>query len=179
MVLGVALDEPPGDLRAPRRRGEKQMSREQRHVLDARGQRRDLDERREARQEVVLQRGRVAVGRADEAKGRPAGRGLAESLVFAAAIEHPEEVRLLLDGELADLVEEQRASVGLAYEPGPLGHAGVGVVLRVAEELRVDERGRERRRVAGHERPRRGTRQRVDRARRELLARTARSHLLC
>ncbi len=72
-----------------------------------------------------------------------------------------------------DLVEKQRRAVGLADHAGSLGHARVRIAGDVAEQLGVDQPGRERRRVARDELVRAPRRLRVDRLRGELLARAA------
>ncbi len=68
------------------------------------------------------------------------------------ALEHAQELRLQLERELADLVEEERPARGeldeAALHPA---RAGEGA-RRVAEELALEQRGREARRVDGDER---------------------------
>ena len=103
----------------------------------------------------------IAIRRRDQPEVRAPRDALAEPLVLAVGVEHAQEVRLQLDRELADLVEEQAPAVGLADEAAPLRHAGVRVVLRVAEELGVDEPAtaasrRCARRTAGGRAPRDG-----------------------
>ena len=72
----------------------------------------------------------------------------AEPLLF----EHAEELRLQLDGNLADFVEEERPAVGqLPGSEAPLLGAGEGSAL-VTEHLALDERGGNGRAVDGDER---------------------------
>jgi hypothetical protein len=73
-------------------------------------------------------------------------------------------------GELAELVEEQRAAVGLADEAGALGGADVGEVPGVAEQLGVEEGLGEGGGVAGDERSGGAEGERVDGLGDELLA---------
>ena len=127
------------------------VTRDQEEVLRSVVEARDPQAVREAGQEVVLELGRVAVGcgeQADIGAPRPA---LAEPLVLAA-VHHAQEVGLQARRQLADLVEEQRAAVGLAEQARPLGRAGVRIVAEVAEQLGVDQRLGDRRGVAGDQR---------------------------
>ena len=55
--------------------------------------------------------------------------------------------------ELADLVEQERAAVGLAEQAGARAHRAGEGAARVAEELRLGELRRERGAVEAHERP--------------------------
>ena len=73
-------------------------------------------------------------------------------------------------GELADLVEEQRAAVGL-LEPALAPRRGAGErALLVAEQLRVDQLGGDRAAVDAAERPTAEGRMLVDGAGDDLLA---------
>ena len=70
-------------------------------------------------------------------------------------LEHAQQLRLQLQRQLADLVEEHRAAVGaLEHAGAPLGGAGERALL-VPEQLRLDQRRRHRRAVDHDERPRR------------------------
>src|SRR6185312_642700 len=82
-----------------------------------------------------------------------------------------QQLRLELEGHLADLVEEQRAPGGELEDPAPRpARAGEGARL-VPEELGLEEVRRETRAVDGDEgRPSAGAR-RVDHRRGDLLAR--------
>ncbi len=58
------------------------------------------------------------------------------------ALQHPQQLRLHLERQLADLVEEERAAVGdLEAAERALDGAGEGALL-VAEQLALDERRR-------------------------------------
>jgi hypothetical protein len=85
----------------------------------------------------------IAVGRGDDARPRHPGLRLADSLVFAV-FEHAQQLRLELERQFADLVEEQRALGGVLEVAGArCGRAGERA-LRVAEQRRLDERRRDR-----------------------------------
>ncbi len=57
-----------------------------------------------------------------------------------AGFEHAQELRLKADGQIADLVEEQRAAVGELERAGAVG-VGTGVgALHVAEQIAFDQR---------------------------------------
>src|SRR5581483_12074324 len=67
-------------------------------------------------------------------------------------LEHAEQLRLRLEGQLADLVEEERAAVGqLEAADAPRVGPREGALL-VPEQLALDERRRERGAVALDER---------------------------
>src|SRR5439155_15838139 len=76
--------------------------------------RNDQRENREAMVEVGAEASeadllaQVAIGRGDDARAARACRGLANALVLAI-LEHAQQLRLQLERELADLVEEKRA----------------------------------------------------------------------
>ena len=97
-------------------------------------------------------------------------RAVAADALELALLQHAQELRLQLERELADLVEEERAAVGELEAPvRRCSRAGEGALL-VAEELALDERRRERRAVDRDERPAAARARLVDRARDELLA---------
>ena len=121
----------------------------------------------------MLESGRVAVGRADQTKVRPTRRRFAQSLVLAAAVEHAKQMRLLLDGQIADFVEKQRSAVSLTDETRPFGLTSVRIVSRAPKELRIDKAGRQRGGVARYKGSRRVARQGVDGTRGELFSRPA------
>ncbi len=120
---------------------------EERDVLGPVAQRREAD-REDA--EAVVEVGPeaplahlaldVAVRGGDDPHVGPLRPRRAEPLELAA-LEDPQELRLDLEGELGDLVEEDRAPVG-DLEPAEraLQRAGEGPAL-VAEQLALDERG--------------------------------------
>ena len=88
-------------------------------------------------------------------------------------LERPEQLRLELERQRADLVEEERASVRQLEEPG-LGRdgAGKGAAL-VAEQLALEQVGRDRRAVDLDERAAaRASAAVVNGARKQLLAGT-------
>jgi hypothetical protein len=91
----------------------------------------------------------VAVGRGDDARPRHPGLRLADALVLAV-FQHAQQLRLELERQFADLVEEQRA-LGSVLEVAGLarrGRAGERA-LRVAEQRGFDERRRDRGAVQG------------------------------
>ena len=88
-----------------------------------------------------------------------------------ALLQHAEQRDLGLDGQVADLVEEDGAAVGqLEATEAPLRRPGERALL-VAEQLRRDELARNGRAIDADEGPRGARRSLVDRARDELLAR--------
>jgi hypothetical protein len=90
----------------------------------------------------------VAVGRGDDARPRHPGLRLADALVFAV-FQHAQQLRLELERQFADLVEEQRALGGVLEVAGArCGRAGERA-LRVAEQRGFDERRRDRGAVQG------------------------------
>ena len=82
------------------------------------------------------------VGRGDQPHVHP-DRPVAADALELSLLDHPQELRLQLQRQLADLVEEQRAAVGGLEPPLALGdRPGEGAPL-VAEELALDERRRQ------------------------------------
>jgi hypothetical protein len=111
----------------------------------------------------------VAVGRRDDPRARDPALGFAQALEFAV-LDHPQELRLHLEGQLADLVQEEAAILGV-LEVARLGGACAGKgALGVAEQRRLDQRRCERRAVQREERPRRPAREPMQAVRDELLA---------
>ena len=139
-------------------------------------QRRDLD-LDDAQPEVQIaaelagvgHRGEVAVRRRDEA--HVGGQRLAPAdALELALLDEPQQLALQRQRQLADLVEEQRAAVrGLDLADHPAVGAGVRAAL-VAEQLALDERGRQRRAVDVDERRLAARAVDVDRAREQALA---------
>ena len=90
----------------------------------------------DARQQVLAERAlrdcalQVAVGAGDQlevALHLPVGADGQEALLLDGAQQH----RLLVEAELADLVEEQHAAVGRAQQPGAIrDRAGEGALAR-------------------------------------------------
>src|SRR6185312_3691262 len=86
-------------------------------------------------------------------------------------LEHAQEVRLELDRQLADLVEEQRAAARLdEVTIALLDRAGERALL-VTEQVRGDQLARQRTAVDRDERSRRAPRALVDQPREQILAR--------
>src|SRR5690606_33137746 len=83
----------------------------------------------------------------------------------------PEELRLDLEGRLADLVEEQRAALRGAEEPLAIGDGARERPAPVPEERALEQVGREARAVDRHERALPAGRERVDGPRDDLLPR--------
>src|SRR5262249_23092301 len=87
-------------------------------------------------------------------------------------LQYAQELRLHVERELRDLVQEQRALVGeLEATDPPRERPGEGAAL-VPEQLALDQGGRQRRAVQLHERPRLAQTELVNGAREELLAGT-------
>src|SRR5712671_2372951 len=118
---------------------------------------------------LLDERVEVAVRRDDDA-GVDDDRSLAADAFELALLEEPQQLRLHGRRHVADFVEEQRAAVGL-LELAEVARGRPGErALLVAEQLRLDELGRDRRAVDGDERPLAARAALVDRARDELLA---------
>ena len=97
-------------------------------------------------------------------------RRAAADALDLALLEDAQELRLDLQRQLADLVEEERAPVGQLEEADPPGDgAGEGALL-VAEELALDQPLGDRGAVDRDQRPGGAPAVRVDRAGDELLA---------
>ena len=136
-------------------RGEaaEEVVREHEDVAAALAQRRQLDvDDVEAVVEVLAEAallhlgGEVAVRRGDDAHVDRDGLVAADALE-RPLLEHAEELHLHGRRDLADLVEEERAAVGLLEAAdAPLVRAGERALL-VAEELALEERLGERRAV--------------------------------
>src|SRR5262245_17806710 len=110
----------------------------------------------------------VAIRRRDQPHIGAQGARAADALELAL-LQHAQELGLDLRGQLAYLVEEQRAAVGELEAAAPLlDGAGEGAFL-VAEELAFHELARERRAVDLDECPLAPAAELVDRARDELL----------
>ncbi|MCY1517880.1 hypothetical protein D9M68_525830 [compost metagenome] len=85
--------------------------------------------------------------------------------------QHAQQPRLQRHRHVADLVEKQRAAVGLRDQPfHALGAAACEAAGRVAEELALDQRIGNGRAVHRHEGQRRAPARAVQRARQHLLA---------
>ncbi len=158
-------------------RARQEVREEDRHVHAAVAQRRQIDPRRlDAREEIAPKAPRCGVllqrpvrGDHDPRRERVL-RGLPDR-AHGPLLERPEQLRLRGRRELPDLVEEDRARAGGAQQPiARLRRAAEGPA-RVAEELTVEERVRDRGAVDGHERLSRARAARMERARDQLLAR--------
>ena len=100
-------------------------------------------------------------------------RLVATDAVELAVAEHAQQTRLQVEGHVADLVEKQRAAVGLLEAAAAHGlRAGEGAAL-VAEQFALQQVLRDRRGVDGHERPAGARAVLVQRARHQFLARAA------
>src|SRR5690606_19850070 len=87
-----------------------------------------------------------------------------------AVLQRAQELRLQIDRQLADLVEEQRAAVGRDEQP-TLARLRAGErAAHVAEQLAIEQRADQRAAVDRHERPARPAAGEVQRARDQLLA---------
>ena len=87
-------------------------------------------------------------------------------------LEQPEELRLQVQADLANLVEEDGAASGVADDAGELGDGAGERAAAVAEELAVEHVARDGGAVKGDERLRRALRGVVDDVREDLLAGT-------
>ena len=95
--------------------------------------------------------GQVAVGRGDDADVDVDRARTAEALDLPL-LQHAQQLRLQLERQLADLVEEHGAAVRQLEAADLAGvRAGEGAAL-VAEQLALDQRRRQRRAVDDHER---------------------------
>ena len=129
----------------------------------------------EAEEQVLAERAlldgvaQVLVGRRDDPHVGLDRRAAADGRVFAL-LQHAQQPRLRLHRHVADLVEEQRAALGLleAADRARVG-AGEGALL-VAEQLALDEIARNRGHVDGDERPALALAVVVQRARDQFLA---------
>ena len=122
-------------------------SREQRDVLAALAQRR---QRRPADHvEPVVQVlaeaprldlvGEVAVGRGDDARTSTRRASSCRRPADLALLQHAQQLGLQLERQLADLVEEQRAAVGLLEQAARARAVGAGErAAHVAEQLALD-----------------------------------------
>ena len=148
---------------------------ERRDVLDPLAQRRDADrDDVEPVVEVLAEAARlhvgreVAVRRGDEPHVDRL-RAPADLLHFAR-LERAQDLGLDRQRELADLVDEERAFVGLLEVPLPRLRGAGERPLRVAEQLRLRELARDRGGVEAHERLVGPARVGVERGRHHVLA---------
>ena len=115
----------------------------------------------------------IAVGSDDDA-GVDRNRLDRADAADLALLQHAQELALKVHAHLGDLIEQQRATVGLLEHPGTaaLARPGEGAV-DVAEERAVHQRLGQRRAVDGDEGSAMARRVVVDGLRKELLARAA------
>lgn len=128
-------------------------------ILAARAERRDLDGKyAEPIEEIAaepprLHLGReIAVGRRDDADV-DAARAIITHPLKLAVLEHPKELRLQLERDLAGLVQEQRAAVRELEAPEPILMRARERAPHMPEELALEELLGYRRAVHLHERP--------------------------
>src|SRR5262249_47187744 len=147
-----------GGLRMARARGGEEMLDEEGDVLAPVPERGELDrDDVEAVVKIFAERARadalleVAVRRRDDAHVHRALLRRADR-AHRAALEDVEELGLERGRHLADLVEEDRAAVGLDEKARARARRAGERALHVAEELALEERLRQRRAVHGHER---------------------------
>src|SRR5690606_30866413 len=114
----------------------------------------------------------VAIRRGDDPRGNRHGPAAAEPH-HLTVFEHPQQLGLRRQRQLADLVEEERAVAGV-FERAPPQAIGAGErATLVAEELALDELLRQRGTIDRDERRLRAWAQAVQLARHELFARSA------
>src|SRR5262249_22298613 len=111
----------------------------------------------------------VAVARRDDPRLERVRARIADALE-RALLEHAQQLRLELERNLADLVEEQRALAGELEPPGAVSDRAGERALDVTEQLPLEHARRERGAADGDERALVGIRRVVDRAGDELLA---------
>ena len=122
---------------------------QERHVLEPFPERRELDRDHVEPIEKVLAEpmlgdglGEVAIGRCDHAAVGPDRLGPPDPLE-PLVLEHAEQLGLHAEGDLADLVEQQRAPAGLLESPLPLAVGAGERASLVAEELALQQVFRE------------------------------------
>ena len=165
-----------GDRGARSQASRQEVRRERRDVLPAIAQGRD-EHGQDVQAEVQIlaespffdQRRKVPVSGRDHADV-DVMRPVAAHGANVAELKDPQELRLQAEGHVADLVEQQRAAVGLGEQPlARLDGAGERAA-RVSEDLALQQLLRDGGRVHGDERSIATRASRVDRARDELLA---------
>src|SRR2546427_6537881 len=154
-----------------------EMSHEQRDVFRPVAQRRQVDREnveaiKQVRPKLLLvdERGEVAIRRCDQSRVR-AERTAAPQSLELALLEHAEELRLEIEGDLSYFVQEDCPAVG-ELEPSDAlrDRAGEGAFL-VAEQLALQQSRWDRGAVQLHESLRAPWAQVVDRARDQLFPR--------
>ena len=126
-----------------------EVTRQQRHVAAPRAQRRELDARdRQAMEQVVAEAPLLHLLIEVAPRGREEahvdGEGpLAADTGDGAALDRAEQLRLQLQRELADLVDQERAAVGALEDALAHRHRAGERPLLVPEQLRLDQVGRD------------------------------------
>ncbi len=153
------------------------MLRQVRHVVQPFAERRHRDlDHPQAVVEVLAETGvadhllEVAVRGGDDPR-LGALRPLAAHRVVLVVLQHAQQLALKLERRVADLVEEDRAAARQREAAAVVGHRAGEGALHVPEQLRLQQRRRERRAVDRDERLRRVGRVEVDRPRDHLFAR--------
>jgi hypothetical protein len=111
----------------------------------------------------------IAVGRGDDADVHAVCAVRAHALNLAV-LEHPEQLGLNLERQLANLVEKQGSAVGHLELAGPIPHGAGKGTRHVAEQLALRNRERQGRAVDVNQRLVRARRGGVDVMRHEFLA---------
>ena len=152
---------------------------EQRDVLAPGAQRRHGQHvERQAIQEVLAEAAccrlgrQIDIGRADQAH-IDLDRGATADPLESAILDHAQEPLLDREAGAGDLVDEQTSTIGQLEAPAPLPHRARERAGFVAEQLAVQERLGQRRRVQLDQRPVPAPRQVVQARRDQLLARAA------
>src|SRR5688572_25419859 len=89
--------------------------------------------------------------RRDDAHIRLDRLGAADGGIFAL-LQHAQETRLRLEGHVADLIEKERAALGLLETAGHAAQSAGEGALFMTEQFRLDELARNGRHVDGNER---------------------------
>src|SRR5690606_11853812 len=157
-------------------RAGQEMLHEQRNVLRPLAQRHGLDrEHAEPEVEILAEAAlldlaaQIAVRRGDDPHVDLARLLLADALE-RAFLDHAQELALKLERDLADLVEEEGASVRKLEAADAVAQRAGERALHVAEELALEEIARDRGAVHADQRPLAARARVVDRARDQLLA---------
>src|SRR5262249_41299165 len=113
----------------------------------------------------------IVIRRGDDANVEPNGFGAAETL-DRPLLERAQELRLHVERELADLIEENRPALGRLDGADTRRVRSSERALFVAEELAFDERRRDRSAIDGHEGASAAWARLVDRLGEQALARS-------
>ena len=99
----------------------------------------------------VDERGEIAIGRGNQPRVGAQRARAAETLELAL-LQHAQQLGLQLQRDLADLVEKHRAAVGQLEPADPLADGAGERALLVAEQLALEQAGRNRGAVQLHKR---------------------------